>query len=186
MIDSNDKAGIIVIITAVGISWTSLTLIVRLVSKLQQKSIIGLEELLVIIASVCTEPLTQRDPILTAACQCLAFISSACILGAVGHGLGKRTTEVESDEHESALKVRRKIDEIVAQADGCVARMGVGHLLLVHPGSRERSCTALVIAVNSNEESRLRLLRLGWTDWLLGLCIHYHGCNPLPCISSME
>lgn len=52
IISSDDKAGLVVIVTAIGLSWTVLTLIIRIVSKLHIKRSVGLEEVLVIAASV--------------------------------------------------------------------------------------------------------------------------------------
>ena len=51
-ISNDDKRGVVIIITAIGVSWTALTLVIRLVSKLRVKSVLGYEEILVIIASV--------------------------------------------------------------------------------------------------------------------------------------
>lgn len=52
IIDSNNRAALIAIVTAVGLSWTLLTLIIRVVSRLHVRRSLGLEEYLVIIASV--------------------------------------------------------------------------------------------------------------------------------------
>lgn len=52
VIDENNKAALVIIATVIGLSWTTLTLIIRIVSKLHVKKTIGLEEFLVIAASV--------------------------------------------------------------------------------------------------------------------------------------
>lgn len=52
VISSDDKAGLVVIVTAIGLSWTALTLVIRIVSRLHIKRSVGLEEVLVIAASV--------------------------------------------------------------------------------------------------------------------------------------
>ncbi|KAK5070156.1 hypothetical protein LTR64_001993 [Lithohypha guttulata] len=90
IINSNNKAALVVIVTAVGISWTALTLVIRIVSKLHVKRTIGLEELLVVVASFS------------------AFCSSSCLLVAVKHGFGQRTKEVSVDDNMVALKVKSR------------------------------------------------------------------------------
>lgn len=52
VIDSNNRAAYIVIVTAIGLSWTLLTLIIRIVSRFHVNRSLGLEEALVIVASV--------------------------------------------------------------------------------------------------------------------------------------
>lgn len=52
IIDSNDKSGLVIIVGAIGFSWTILTVIIRIVSKLHVKTTIGLEEVLVVFAAV--------------------------------------------------------------------------------------------------------------------------------------
>lgn len=51
-INADDKSGLIVIVTAIGFSWTALTVIIRIVSKLHIKTTIGPEEVLVVLAAV--------------------------------------------------------------------------------------------------------------------------------------
>lgn len=52
IIDSNNKAALIVIVTAIGMSWALLTLVIRVVSRLHIKRTLGIEEVLVIAATV--------------------------------------------------------------------------------------------------------------------------------------
>lgn len=52
IIDSNNKAALIVIVTAIGTSWALLTLVIRVVSRLHVRRNLGLEEILVITATV--------------------------------------------------------------------------------------------------------------------------------------
>lgn len=87
IIDSNNKAALVVITTAVGTSWTALTLVIRVVSKLHVKRTIGLEEILVVFASI------------------FAFCTSSCMLIAVKHGFGKRTESLHPDDINEVLKV---------------------------------------------------------------------------------
>lgn len=62
VISSDNRAAYIVIVTATGLSWTLLTLIIRIVSKLHVKRTLGLEEALVIAASVCTSGKESKPP----------------------------------------------------------------------------------------------------------------------------
>lgn len=86
VIDPNNRAALVVITTAVGISWTALTLVIRIVSKLHVKRTIGLEEILVVIASI------------------FAFCTSSCMFIAVKHGFGKRTETLQSGDINEILK----------------------------------------------------------------------------------
>lgn len=103
VIDSNNEAAYIVIVTATGLSWTILTLIIRLVSKLHVKKALGLEEVLVIAASVCR--LARSDERTTNAGQVTAAISSACVLGSIQYGLGARGSDFSNKEIAVAMKV---------------------------------------------------------------------------------
>lgn len=52
ILSSDDQAGLVVIVTAIGLSWTLCTLLIRIVSKLSIKRSLGVEEILVLAASV--------------------------------------------------------------------------------------------------------------------------------------
>lgn len=107
IIDSNNKEALIVIVTATGFSWTLLTLIIRVVSRLHVRNSLGLEEYLVIAASVSL--LTSTPWPLLIQIQIAAGISSACILTAINHGLGRRIENIDLEDNEMILKVPHSI-----------------------------------------------------------------------------
>lgn len=103
ILNSDNKSALIVIVTAIGLSWTLLTLIIRVVSKLHVKRSIGLEEVLVVAASVCTLARILSLPLTFK--QVIAGISSACILVGISCGLGRRDENVSNEDNDTLLKV---------------------------------------------------------------------------------
>jgi len=61
-ITQDDHTGLLVIVTAVAIAWTVSVLVVRLLSKANLKSAVGLEELAIIVSSVRSIALRERVP----------------------------------------------------------------------------------------------------------------------------
>lgn len=106
VINSNNKAALVVITTLVGISWTALALVIRVVSKLHVKKTVGLEEILVVIASI------------------FAFCTSSCMLVGVKHGFGKRTESLQPNDINEALKVSAQERSADTNTDRTLGSLG--------------------------------------------------------------
>lgn len=61
-ITQDDHTGLLVIVTAVAVAWTVSVLVVRLLSKANLRSAVGLEELAIVVSSVRSIALRERVP----------------------------------------------------------------------------------------------------------------------------